>query len=132
MTLLKLLTRTLGPHKAVSVYFFLRNWGVGTIVLSAVLTVAWFLFVYLSEGRQAETTQTGTVLGIAAAPSETSTHQRLILDLELEDGNRVRLLVQTRQVRGLLDTACVTRYRGTKFGRVTYRLNHVGRCTAQP
>lgn len=120
--MLDLLSRILGPHRAVSVYVFLQNRGLA--ILAAIGFAAIIGFLFLSTDHEEHRHEAYmTVNVISTAPVGTDISTGLIASVRLPDGEAVTITTTEGEVAATVTaTACVEKRIFVDSGDARYRL----------
>lgn len=124
--MLDLLARLIGPHRAVSVYAFLKSWG---LALAAILLLATAATVLVTRGGDGPTHVAylrAEVLG--TTPINGDRRNGIIAELRLPQGDILNLTETEGLIANNLgETACVELRRDSD-GSELYRLRRNHRC----
>lgn len=126
MSLLDLLSKLLGPHRAVSVYAFLKTWGIGLAFAALTLGLGATLLLRGDDAPRHVAYLQAQVL--KTTPLNNDERVGIIVDLRLPDGDTLRLTETEGLIASKLDdTACLEQRRAAD-GTDLYRLRQPHRC----
>lgn len=125
--MLTLLTKILGPYRAITVYGFLQSWGMGVLFAVTLLAIGAVLFLGSSDGPKHVAYIEAEILG--TQPLSGDQQSGIFVTLKMPDGEVLRLTETEGLIAGNLDqTACVE-HRETQNGAPVYRLRRLHRCS---
>ena len=126
--MLELLSKIIGPNRAVSLYVFFQRWGV---IFGLVLGFVALLgtVIWLSSPDRFEHVAYIRAEVIATAPLVREGEPGLMVDLRLPDGETLQLTETEGTISGsLTNTACVEQRRDSDLGTILFRLRLPHRC----
>ena len=127
--MLPVLARILGPHRAVSVYAFLKQWGLGVVFVLGLVAILAGLFLRGDGQRDHIAYVEAEVLEVT--PLNGSEDFGVLVDLRLPDGHTLQLTETEGLITRALDgTACVEKLKGAGGHPFRYRLRREIRCRA--
>lgn len=126
--MLSVLTKLLGPSRAVSVYIFLQSWGIA-LALAFAFVIGMGVFLTLSAPSRLDHIAYVTADVTATTPINGDVRNGLLVDLRLPNGKILNLT----ETEGLISpkpgaTACVQHQRHRGNGNDYFRLRLPHRC----
>ncbi len=126
--MLDLLSRLFGPHKAVSIYVFLRSKGLILLTLAGFVMIVSSLMILTGPSKH-EHVAFMTLPVVSAVSTGSNASAGVIATLRLPDGETVAVTSTESNVAALVtDTACVEKRRFTDTGEARYRLKPLHNC----
>ncbi|HBS51314.1 MAG TPA: hypothetical protein DEA05_15075 [Rhodobacteraceae bacterium] len=124
--MLDLLAKVIGPHRAVSVYAFLRTWGLPLgLVLAALLGIG---AMVLRGADQPEHVAYIRAEVLGTDPINGDRRNGLMVDLRLPDGEILRLTETEGLIAAKLEATACVQERRRPDGAALYRLRQPHRC----
>lgn len=126
--MLTILSRVLGPDRAVWVYVFFQRWGIGIALGLGFAAVLAGVVVFSSPDRMEHLAYIEAEV-IAVAPLMQDQASGVFVDLRLPDGETLKLTETEGAISSsLTETACVEKRRDAGSGEIRYRLRLPHRC----
>ncbi|WP_050604979.1 hypothetical protein [Ruegeria sp. 6PALISEP08] len=119
--MLNVLSAVFGPHRAVSVYAFLKTWGLGLAGGVVMIVIVTFLFLLGDEGEHAhEAFLTVPVLSATAVNGDLK--NGVIASVRLPDGSATSITSTESQISQTVGTtACIEKRVYVESGEARYR-----------
>ncbi|MCF6234262.1 MAG: hypothetical protein L3J36_14355 [Rhodobacteraceae bacterium] len=126
--MLNLLSSIFGPHRAVSVYVFLRSKGLILLALVGFVAIVSSMMI-LTGPREHEHVAFMTLPVVSAVSTGGNTSGGVIATLRLPDGETVAVTSTEANIAALVtDTACVEKRRFVDTGEARFRLKTLHHC----
>lgn len=126
--MLDLLSSIFGPHRAVSIYVFLRSKGLILLALVGFVAIVSSLMI-LTGPREHEHVAFMTLPVVSAVVTGRNASTGVVATLRLPDGETVAVTSTESNVAALVtDTACVEKRRFVDTGEARYRLKLLHNC----
>lgn len=128
--MLNLLSAVFGPHCAVSIYAFLKTWGLALVGTAGVIAVAAGLLLF-SDSAEHEHEAFMTVPVLSATPINGDLRNGVIASVRLPDGSATSITSTESQVSETVGTdACVEKRVFVDSGEARYRFKLPHYCAA--
>ena len=126
--MLDILTKLLGPHRAVSLYIFLQRRGLAIGLVIVFVAILGFILSRSDPDRMEHVAyHLAEVKGVEVINNNASIG--VYVSVELPDGTLLKLTETEGAISGaIVDTACVEQRRTANDGSDTYRLRRAHRC----
>lgn len=126
--MLNILSSIFGPHRAVSIYVFLRNKGLIVLALVGFVMIVVTMMI-LTGPREHEHVGFVTLPVISTVTTGGNTNASVIATLRLPDGETVAVTSTDAVITAAVtETACVEERRYVDTGEARYRLKLVHYC----
>ena len=128
--MLNVLSAVFGPHRAVSIYAFLKTWGLLVIAVVGTISIATALLVLNDDGAHEHDSYL-TVAVLTATPMNGDLKHGVIASIQLPDGSAISVTEPKEHVaRTVGQTACVEKRIYVKSGEARYRFKLPSLCEA--
>ena len=128
--MLDLLSKILGPHRAVSVYVFLQNRGLILLAVAAFLAIVAGLLI-LSDPGEHQHQAFLTVPVVSTTPVGNDISKGVIASVRLPDGDVVAVTTTEGEIAATVTaTACVEKRVFVQTGEPRYRLKLLHYCAS--
>lgn len=124
--MLDILAKLIGPHRAVSVYAFLKTWGFAIVVVVAI-ALGGTLFALRGGDRLTHVAYMQADV-LTTSPINGDRRNGILADIRLPDGEMLRLSETEGLIAGTLDKIACVELRQDNRGNPEYRLRHPRRC----
>lgn len=128
--MLNILSKIFGPHRAVSIYAFLKTWGLLAVAVVGTVTIATALLVLNDDGTH-EHDSFMTVAVLSATPVNGDLKNGVVASVRLPDGSATSINEPKEHVaRTVGTTACVEKRVYVESGEARYRFKLPSLCEA--
>ncbi len=128
--MLAVLSKIVGPHRAVSIYAFLKTWGLPVVGVVGVIAVAAGLLLFNDSGEH-EHDWFMTVAVLSATPINGDFKNGVIASVRLPDGSATSITSTEAPVSQTVGTsACVEKRVYVESGEARYRFKLPRYCEA--
>ena len=128
--MLNVLSAVFGPHRAVSIYAFLKTWGLLVIAVVGTISIATALLILNDDGAHEHHSYL-TVPVLSATPVNGDLKHGVIASIQLPDGSAMSINESKEHVaRTVGQTACVEKRVYVKSGEARYRFKLPSLCEA--
>jgi hypothetical protein len=128
--MLNVLSSVFGPHRAVSIYAFLKTWGLLMVAIVGTISIAAALLVLNDDGAHEHDSYL-TVAVLTATPMNGDLKHGVIASVRLPDGSTISIDESKEHVaRTVGDTACVEKRVYVNSGEARYRFKMPSLCEA--
>ncbi|WP_170407586.1 hypothetical protein [Ruegeria arenilitoris] len=129
--MLTILSNLFGPHRAVSIYAFLKTWGLLVVGIVGIVTVATALLVFNDDGTHEHDSYL-TVSVLSATPVNGDLKYGVIASVQLPDGSATSINEPKEHIaRTVGTTACVEKRVYVESGEPRYRFKLPSLCEAK-
>ncbi|CUK11276.1 hypothetical protein RUE5091_03399 [Ruegeria denitrificans] len=128
--MLTILSKIFGPHRAVSIYGFLKTWGLLVVAIVGIITIAATLLVVNDDGTHEHDSYL-TVSVLSATPVNGDLKYGVIASVQLPDGSATSINEPKEHIaRTVGATACVEKRIYVISGEARYRFKQPSLCEA--
>ncbi|MES0827599.1 hypothetical protein [Ruegeria sp. SCP11] len=128
--MLTILSKIFGPHRAVSIYAFLKTWGLLVVGVVSTITIATALLVLNDNGTHEHDSYL-TVSVLSATPVNGDLKYGVIASVQLPDGSATSINEPKEHIaRTVGTTACVEKRVYVESGEERYRFKLPSLCEA--
>ncbi|WP_170328862.1 hypothetical protein [Ruegeria arenilitoris] len=126
--MLTILSNLFGPHRAVSIYVFLKTWGLLVVGIVGIITVATALLVFNDDGTHEHDSYL-TVSVLSATPVNGDLKYGVVASVRLPDGSATSINESKEHIaRTVGTTACVEKRVYVESGEPRYRFKLPSLC----
>ncbi|MFY2823176.1 hypothetical protein [Ruegeria sp. MALMAid1280] len=128
--MLTILSKFFGPHRAVSIYAFLKTWGLLVVAVVGTISIATALLVLNDNGAH-EHDSFITVAVLSATPINGDLSNGVVASVQLPDGSATSITSTEGRVSKTVGTsACVEKRTYVESGEPRYRFKMPSLCEA--
>ncbi|WP_420586011.1 hypothetical protein [Ruegeria sp.] len=128
--MLTFLSKIFGPHRAVSIYAFLKTWGLLVVAVVGTISIATALLV-LNDSGEHEHEAFMTVAVLSATPINGDLRNGVIASVRLPDGSATSITSTEGAVSQTVGTsACIEKRVFVESGEARYRFKLPRHCEA--
>lgn len=128
--MLTILSKIFGPHRAVSIYAFLKTWGLLVVAVIGTISIATALLVLNDDGTHEHDSYL-TVAVLSASPVNGDLKYGVIASVQLPDGSAISINEPKEHIaRTVGTTACVEKRVFVESGEPRYRFKQPSLCEA--